>query len=407
MKILNFGSCNIDLVYSLDHIVRAGETISAETMQKFVGGKGLNQSVALANAGVPVCHAGCVGADGDMLADFMERAGVDLTYLKRVDETTGQAIIQVDNSGENSIILFTGANHCITAEHIDEVLAGFGEGDYIVLQNEINNLEYIISRAAEVGMKIFLNPAPFTEEIRRIGLDKIYCLIVNEIEAAGLSGASGTDGFVKFLKENHPQLSAVITLGKKGSVYVDGDLQIRQSAFVTEAVDTTAAGDTFVGYFVAELSRGKSPANALRTASIASAITVSRPGAAPSIPKMDEVVSSKLSPSTSVDSDLQKEKVLAYLEGSYSSASLSKLANMLGYSESYATRWIKRTLGKSFSALLCEKRCAVAADMLKNTDVSIKDIISHVGYSNESFFRKTFSSIYGQNPAKYRQSFRK
>lgn len=293
MKILNFGSLNIDLVYSLDHIVKPGETISASSMNKFVGGKGLNQSVAIANAGVKVYHAGCVGKDGSMLTDFMKSAGVDLTYINVVDEPTGQAIIQVDKSGENSIVLFAGANHAVSSDYIDRVLSDFGEGDYLVLQNEINNLEYIIDRAFNIGMKIFLNPAPFTENIRAIGLEKIYCLIVNEIEAEGLSGEQGTEGFKRFLSENYPKLRAVMTLGKKGSVYISKDAVLTQPAFPVKAVDTTAAGDTFVGFFIAELSRGKTPEEALHTASLASSITVSRQGAAPSIPKLSEVLSVK------------------------------------------------------------------------------------------------------------------
>ena len=293
MKILNFGSLNIDLVYSLDHIVKPGETISADSMNKFVGGKGLNQSIALANAGVSGYHAGCVGKDGSMLTDFMKSAGVDLSYINVVDEPTGQAIIQVDKSGENCIVLFAGANHALTAEYIDRVLSNFNKGDYIVLQNEINNLEYIINRAAEKGMKIFLNPAPFTENIRSIGLEKIYCLIVNEIEAEGLSGEKGTEGFKRFLSGSYPELRAVITLGKKGSVYLCGDSVLTQTAFPAKAVDTTAAGDTFVGFFIAEISRGKSPEEALKTASLASSITVSRQGAAPSIPKLSEVLDAK------------------------------------------------------------------------------------------------------------------
>lgn len=294
MKILNFGSLNIDLVYSLDHIVKEGETISASSMKKFVGGKGLNQSVALVSAGASVYHAGCVGRDGSMLTDFMRSAGVDLTYINLLDEPTGQAIIQVDKNGENSIVLFSGANHAITTEYVDRVLDDFNEGDYLVLQNEINNPEYIINRAADKGMKIFLNPAPFTENIPSIGLEKIHCLIVNEIEAEGLSGEKDIEGFKRFLTENYPELSVVITLGKRGSVYLCGDTFITQSAFPAKAVDTTAAGDTFVGFFIAELSRSKSAEEALRTASLASSITVSRLGAAPSIPKLDELLGLKL-----------------------------------------------------------------------------------------------------------------
>lgn len=407
MKILNFGSCNIDLVYSLDHIVKEGETISADTMRTFVGGKGLNQSVALAKANADVYHAGCIGADGEQLKAFMVKAGVDVTHLKTVNEGTGHAIIQVDKNGENSIVLFSGANHGITTEHIDEVLSHFGEGDFLVLQNEINNLPYIVSRAAEKKMKIVLNPAPFTESIRELPLNALYCLIVNEVEAAALSGCDDTDGFAAFLKEKYPQLRVVVTLGKRGSMYLCDDVKIRQPAFAAEVVDTTAAGDTFVGYFVAELSREKAIAEALRTASMASAITVSRAGAAPSIPPLEEVSASKLSPLSSINDDVRKETVLRFLDTAYSHAELGDLAQKLGYTAAYTARWVKKTFGKTFSELLCEKRCAVAADLLKNTDMPIKHIIEHIGYSNESFFRKAFVGLYGEKPNNYRQTFQK
>lgn len=407
MKILNFGSCNIDYVYSLDHIVTAGETVPALDMHRFVGGKGLNQSVALANAKANVYHAGCVGNDGKILKDFMLNAGVDLTYLKTADAATGQAIIQVDKSGENSIVIFAGANHLISEEYIDSVLSNFEAGDFLLLQNEINNTDYIINLASQIGMKIFFNPAPFTEDVRSLALEKLYCLIVNETEAAALCQKDGIDGFADFLKATLPKTHAVMTLGKSGSVYIQNGKRTYQNAFSVKAVDTTAAGDTFVGYFIAELSRGKSPEDALNTASKASAISVSRHGAAPSIPTLKEVEASTLTSAGDSKVKTVKSKILDYINTEYRQASLSELAKILGYSEAYTTRLVKKQVGKSFSELLCKKRCDEAAALLKNTDIPIKEIIARTGYSNEGFFRRNFYLLYGQSPAKYRQNFEK
>ena len=289
MRILNFGSCNIDIVCGVDHIVRPGETISAESVEYFVGGKGLNQSVALANAGAEVYHAGCVGADGEILRSFMENAGVNLKYLRVTDGKSGQATIQVDRNGENAIFLYKGANHEITKDHVDSVLSDFSSEDFLVLQNEINNVEYIIEKACERGMKIFFNPAPFNDVAAKINLSKLYCIIPNETECSGYSGSDDYKAFAKLVREKYPGLIAVITLGKEGCVCIDRDNEIRQPAYSAKTVDTTAAGDTFVGYFVAEISRGKEISEALKTACAAAAITVSRKGAAPSIPKYDEV----------------------------------------------------------------------------------------------------------------------
>lgn len=289
MKILNFGSCNIDIVYSLDHIVKPGETLSVDNVEYFVGGKGLNQSVALANAGVIVYHAGCIGYDGEMLREFLTNAGVNLKYLNTVDGKTGHAVIQVDRSGENSIFLFVGANHSITEEYVDSVLSDFGEGDFLVLQNEINNIDYIIDKAYSKGMKIFFNPAPFNENAAKADLNKIHCIISNETESSGYTNSHAPEAFIDLIKNSHSDLTAIITLGKNGSIYADRRTTVRQPAFLVDTVDTTAAGDTFVGYFVAQISRGMSVECALETASAAAAIAVSRKGAAPSIPKLDEV----------------------------------------------------------------------------------------------------------------------
>ena len=290
MKILNFGSCNIDIVCGVDHIVRPGETISADTVEHFVGGKGLNQSVAIANAGAEVYHAGCIGADGEILRSFMEEMGIDLRYLRVTDGKSGQAIIQVDKNGENAIFLYKGANHEITKEYVDSVLYDFSQGDILVLQNEINNVEYIVDKAYDRGMKIFFNPAPFNVVAANIDLSKLYCIIPNVIESSGYSGSEDYNAFSHLIKNKYPELKAVITLGKDGCVYIDKNVEIRQNAFEVKTVDTTAAGDTFVGYFVAETSRGKNSSDAIKTACAAAALTVSRKGAAPSIPKDYEVV---------------------------------------------------------------------------------------------------------------------
>lgn len=185
MRILNFGSCNIDYVYELSHIVMPGETIDSNIMNKFPGGKGLNQSIALSKGGGEVYHAGCIGRDGMFLKETMESAGVNTEYLKISDSASGHAIIQVDSNGENSIIIHHGANYMIEKDYIDYVFENFKSDDMLVLQNEIGNLEYIIDKGYEKNMKIVLNPSPFVDKLAQIDLNKIYLLVLNGIEAFG------------------------------------------------------------------------------------------------------------------------------------------------------------------------------------------------------------------------------
>jgi len=193
MKILNFGSCNIDYVYSLDHIVAPGETETTTTMNIFPGGKGLNQSIAAARAGSEVFHAGCIGADGDFLADMMSESGVNTKYLKKVDGKNGHAIIQVTSSGENSIFLYPGSNEMVTKEYIDTVISNFEAGDILLLQNEISNVSCIVEKAFDKNMCIMLNPSPFNEKISEIDFSKLSYLLLNEIEAKCISGSSSVD----------------------------------------------------------------------------------------------------------------------------------------------------------------------------------------------------------------------
>ncbi len=289
MKILNFGSCNIDFVYSLDHIVSPGETETTYAFDIFPGGKGLNQSIALARAGAKVYHAGCIGNDGQLLSDILAESGVDVSYLKKTDIKNGHAIIQVSAKGENSIFLFPGSNEKITKKMIDEVLCDFTEKDIIVLQNEISNIDYIIKKAYEKNMCIVLNPSPFDERLMNIDYNMISYVILNEVEAKGISGCSEPEEALVVLKNKYPHLKIVLTLGKNGSVYFDGENKIYQSAYRVEVKDTTAAGDTFTGYFVSEIAKGSSVKKSLQIAATASAIAVSRMGAAPSIPLYNEV----------------------------------------------------------------------------------------------------------------------
>ena len=289
MKILNFGSLNLDYVYAVDHFVAEGETLASTVRNTFCGGKGLNQSVALARAGADTYHAGCIGPEGDMLTDMLASAGVDTRYVRRVDTPTGHAIIQVDPRGRNCILLFGGANRCVDPAFADEVLADFAAGDWLVLQNEISALPYLIETAKAKGMIVVLNPSPFDLSLVAAGLDQVDYVLLNETEGKQLTGYDAPENILNVIRATYPALKVVLTLGKDGCIYDDGAQRIAHGIFPVTAVDTTAAGDTFTGFFIGAVSAGASAADAIRTASAASAIAVSRPGAAPSVPTADEV----------------------------------------------------------------------------------------------------------------------
>ncbi len=297
MKVLNFGSLNLDYVYKVDHMVREGETLASRDLQTVCGGKGLNQSVALARAGVPVFHAGLIGPEGGVLREELSRAGADVTFVKTIPGRTGHTVIQVDREGKNCILLFGGANREVTERYANEVLEHFGAGDVLLLQNEISCGPYLMKRAGEKGMKLVFNPSPFEEEILSWPLENVSLFLVNETEGAGFAalsgGKAGEDGepeqILRKMGSLFPQADIVLTLGEKGSLLLYRGKMFRQEAFPVKAVDTTGAGDTFTGYFAADLLAGKSAEEALRTAALASAIAVTRKGAAPSIPERKEV----------------------------------------------------------------------------------------------------------------------
>jgi ribokinase len=280
---------NIDYVYSVDHMAKLGETISSAKLELFCGGKGLNQSIALARAGAIVCHAGIIGPDGDMLLRACEENGVDTHYIQRIRERSGHAIIQVDRSGENCIMLYGGANQMIEKQYVDTVLNDFGKGDYLLVQNELNMVDYIIDTAYKQGMTVVLNPSPYNETIKQWDLHKVTLFLINEIEGGQITGGSNPDEILYAMRRQYPDATVVLTLGEKGAVFQEGDLVLTQCPFETNVVDTTAAGDTFTGYYLAASMQGMPLPEALRMASYAASLAVSQKGASASIPYWKEV----------------------------------------------------------------------------------------------------------------------
>ena len=288
-KILNFGSFNIDEVYQLDTFLKPGETKSSTGYEIDCGGKGLNQSVAAAKAGSEVWHAGPIGEDGRFLVEKLEEFGVNTRFVKVLDARSGRAVIMVDAKGQNCIVLFPGTNALVTEEYVDYVFDSFPDGQAVMLQNELNCLPYIIHTAKRHGHRIFLNAAPMTDAVFACDLTELECLIVNEVEGKQLAGCDSDDAILPVLQERYPGLHILLTLGENGAIYSAGGEEWTIAARKVEVKDTTAAGDTFCGFFIHHLLRGDSAAVSLERATLASSVCVSRKGAADAIPTGEEV----------------------------------------------------------------------------------------------------------------------
>ena len=287
MKILNFGSINKDFVYLVENFVQSGQTISSKKYEVFLGGKGLNQSVALAHSGANIYHAGCINKNDDPIIIQLNKWGVNTDNIIKVEDPTGHAIIQVNDQGENSIIIHGGANHTISSEQIENTLNKFNSGDILVLQNEINKIDEVINRGYEIGMKIFLNPAPFTKEIINYPLEKLDTLIFNESEGFGLSsGGKDKTKILKYLSKKYPSTKLLLTLGKKGSVYSYNNKVIEIPANKVNSIDTTAAGDTYIGYFISSYYKNNKVKESMEIGSKAASISTTKMGGAISIPKL-------------------------------------------------------------------------------------------------------------------------
>lgn len=288
MKLLNFGSLGIDHVYRVPHFVKPGETLATASYSMHCGGKGLNQSIAMARAGISVHHAGTIGADGEFLLRLLSGEGVDTRFIRQKSGLTGHAIIQVDDSGQNCILLHGRANHMISPEQIEETLGCFSTGDWLVLQNEINGLGEIASVAAAKGMRIIWNPSPVGPALEAMPRHAVYMLILNEVEAEAISFEKEPTRQIAALRHAFPAAEIVLTLGEKGAHISAAEAKglISQPAFPAHAVDTTGAGDTFLGYYVAQRFQGNPPEDAAAVAAYAAAKAVEAPGAAESIPRL-------------------------------------------------------------------------------------------------------------------------
>ena len=287
MKILNFGSINKDFFYSVNDFVKPGETISSIRYNVKIGGKGLNQSVGISKAGQKIYHAGIINKDDTFILDKLKKWNINCENILLSNNPTGHAIIQVDKKGENSIIIHGGANHDINIKFIKSVLSKFDSGDILVLQNEINNIKEIIDRAHHKKMKIVFNPAPFNNEILSYDLNKISTLILNQTEGEALSKEKKPDGILKVLNSKFNNTEIILTLGEKGSLYSFKDELVKIKAHKLDTVDTTGAGDTFIGYYVAGIASKKSKKDNLNRASKAAAIATTKLGGAESIPRIN------------------------------------------------------------------------------------------------------------------------
>ncbi|MEO0381852.1 MAG: ribokinase [Pseudomonadota bacterium] len=283
--IFNLGSINADYFYDLPHLPGPGETLAATCMASGLGGKGANQSVAAAFAGVDVRHIGCVGPDGAWAVDRLRDFGVDVRDVRISDTPTAHAIVMVDHAGENQIVIYPGANMEQDARSIAEALENAGSDDWLMLQNETSHQVAAAQLAREKGLNVAYSAAPFDVQAVDAILPFVTLVIMNEVEAQQYTDATGR--LVKDLSVFY----ALITKGKDGATWHDLDAGeiLEVSAFQVDPVDTTGAGDTFAGYAVAGLAHGLSVEAALTQASAAAALSTTKKGTADAIPDLAAV----------------------------------------------------------------------------------------------------------------------
>ncbi len=288
MKILNYGSMNVDHVYEVHHIVQPGETINAISKNLYPGGKGLNQSIAVAKAGGDIWHMGVLGADGSILERAMLDNRVHTDFIKRIPGDSAHTVIQVDQNGQNCILVFAEEAITFSDAKMEEVLSHFSPGDAVIFQNELRRGPVFMQKAAEKGLTIVFNPSPMEDSVFSYPLEQVSWFIVNEIEGSALTGEKEPERILDEFRQKYPQAGVVLTLGGDGAWAMHGEERVFQPSFPVKVIDTTAAGDTFMGYFVTGLLRGDGLKAVLKRAAKAASIAVSRAGAAVSIPTAEE-----------------------------------------------------------------------------------------------------------------------
>ena len=284
MAIYNLGSINIDYFYKAPHLLQAGETLAASDFSQGLGGKGANQSVACACSGAQIFHIGHLHEKDNNWLSFLQSSGVDISHIKLGDVPTGHAVIIIDEtSGENQILLLAGANGAIDKSALEDSLAQATSSDWALCQNETNLGVEFLQMAHAKGLSICYSAAPFVKEVVLSVLEIVDLLVVNEIEAAEIEKALAAP------PAQWGVAHLIITKGGAGAEYYGKDGQFHQPAHKVKAVDTTGAGDTYLGFLLGRLSMGDGMKQAMAIASKAAAIQVTRYGTAEAIPLMSEL----------------------------------------------------------------------------------------------------------------------
>lgn len=297
-KVVIVGSLNMDLVTRAPRLPRGGETLAGHSFVTVPGGKGANQAVAAARLGASVAMVGCVGDDayGDQLRTALLAEGIDCDAVTAIaGESTGVALIVVDDNSQNAIVIVAGGNGHVSSAVVDGFDALLSQAEVIICQLEIpmDTVGHVLKRGRELGKIVILNPAPASAPLPADWYSLIDYLIPNESEATMLTGlpvdsvATADAAATALLAAGASKV--IVTLGAQGSLFASNARSQHFPAPKVQAVDTTAAGDTFVGGFAAALAEGKSESLAIQFGQIAAALSVTRSGAQPSIPTFNEV----------------------------------------------------------------------------------------------------------------------
>lgn len=285
MTIFNLGSINADLFYHVPHLPAPGETLAATSFSRGLGGKGANMSVAAARAAARCVHIGAVGSDGGWAVQRLMEYGVYTQFITLVSQDTGNALIAIDEAGENNIILYPGANQAIPLDQISAALDEANASDIFLMQNETNAQREGAEMASGRGMRVAYAAAPFDAGAVQKVLPLLDILFLNAVEAQQLEAATGLS------PDALPVRDVIVTLGGDGAVWHNTDTGQTKAfpAVPVTPVDTTGAGDTFTGYVLAGLDRGLPMEQAIGQAMIAGAIMVTRQGTADVIPDLRDV----------------------------------------------------------------------------------------------------------------------